>query len=107
MADPSLELTSFLDEVFIIKAYVDTVLHEAANAKLDATIAQYGADYDREFERYTTLSVSARNFCGIQVNEYHENKTENSSQIACYRRDNGRGYECLDEFAAQHEEYSD
>ena len=109
IADPSPELTSFLDEVFLSKAYVDAVLHEAANAKLDATIAQYGADYDREFERYTTLSVSARDFCGIpeSVNEYHKNKTENSSQIACYWRDNGCGYECLDQFAAQHEEYGD
>ena len=67
------------------------------------------ADYDREFERYTTLSVSARDFCGIpeSVNEYHKNKTENSSQIACYWRDNGSGYECLEQFAAQHEQYGD
>lgn len=102
-ADPQTMLQSYLDQEFFSKAYVDRVLHEMANARLDATIAHYGNTFYSELERYSSLSADAREFCEIPESVALYNKEH--GKIKCYWGDNGCAYKCLDAFAEQHETY--
>lgn len=102
-ADPQAMLQSYLDQEFFSKAYVDRVLHEMANARLDATIAHYGNAFYCELERYSSLSADAREFC--EVPESVALYKKEHGKIECYWGDNGCAYKCLDAFAEQHETY--
>ncbi len=107
-ADPQAMLQSYLDQEFFSKAYVDRVLHEMANARLDATIANYGNAFYSELERYSSLSADAREFCEIPESvslTYNPEYKEEHGKIECYWNDNGCAYKCLDAFAKQHETY--
>ena len=107
-ADPQAMLQSYLDQEFFSKAYVDRVLHEMANARLDATIAHYGNAFYSELERYSSLSADAREFCEIPESvslTYNPEYKEEHGKIECYWSDNGCAYKCLGAFAKQHETY--
>jgi hypothetical protein len=94
--NPGNQLQTFLKGEFRTKCYVDRVLHAAANAKLDATIAGYGTVYDDELTRYTSLLVSARVACGDVI------KQRSRDPSLCSWNDARCGNECLDAFAAEY-----
>ena len=109
--EPSHKVYTYLNDEFFSEAYVDRILYEAVNAKLDATIARYGSKFYREYELFSALSKEARVSCNLSKSFHWGSdmqsvtEMENYSATHCYYKDAGCGYQCLHDFAAQFETY--
>ena len=86
-------------EPWLAMNYADEVLYRAANTSLDHTIARIGpTKFAKALDEYRQLALFVRDYCGSRIGT---GCTATGIPIqpmeACYNRDFGCGYECMDE----------
>ena len=88
---------------WLARTYADQLLYRAANASLDRTIARLGPDrFARALHDYRQWQGWVQTYCGFRIGS---GCTRNGKPLlpmeACYDRDFGCGYQCIDQAVAQ------
>jgi hypothetical protein len=87
---------------WLSKNSADFLLYEAANRSLDKTIAQFDVNqFTEELQQYHLLVQQVQEICADKIifrctedGVFQEKESERN----CYSRDEGCGYQCIDEF---------